>query len=180
MAEQVQEREIYIVLSQTGSLLSRFLRLVTGKEYNHSSISMDWEMTKMYSFGRRTPYNPLFAGFVQESPKYGTFKRFPKTEVVVIAFTVDDQVYREIGAMMEDLKACSKELHYDFLGLFLAWFRIHYRRHNHFYCSEFVKTVLQYYAFEGSDQLAPITHPVDFMELPGADVVYRGKLCDMA
>ncbi len=179
MADHTEGKEIYIVLSQTGTLLSRFLRLVTGKEYNHSSISMDRELTKMYSFGRRNPYNPLFAGFVQESPHYGTFKRFPKTEVIVVALPVDGEIHREIGELMEDMKACSKQFHYDFLGLCLAAFRIHYRRHNHFYCSEFIKTILQNFAFAGSDQLAPITHPVDFIDLPGADVVYQGKLCDL-
>ena len=83
-----ESQQIYIVLSQTGTILSRILHLITKKEYNHSSISMNRELTQMYSFGRRNPYNPISAGFVRESPHFGTFKRFSETNVAVLSLTV--------------------------------------------------------------------------------------------
>ena len=40
--------------------------------------------------------------------------------------------------------------------------------------------MLTKYQVDGVEALAPITHPVDFMALPGVDVVYQGKLKDLA
>ena len=174
------QKQIYIVLSQTGTVLSRILHLVTKKEYNHSSISMNRELTRMYSFGRRNPYNPISAGFVRESPHFGTFKRFPETKIAVLSLAVSEETYKEIGDLLEEMIGCSKHFHYDFLGLCAAAFRVNYRRRNHFYCSAFVKDVLEKYDVEGVEALAPITHPVDFMTLHGVDLVYRGKMRDLA
>lgn len=33
-----QNKQLYIVISQTGTLLSRILKQITGAEYNHASI----------------------------------------------------------------------------------------------------------------------------------------------
>ena len=175
-----ESQQIYIVLSQTGTILSKLLHLITKKEYNHSSISMNRELTQMYSFGRRNPYNPVSAGFVRESPHFGTFKRFSETDVAVLSLTVSEDTYKAIGTLLEEMIGCSKHFHYDFLGLCAAAFRVNYRRRNHFYCSAFVKNVLEKYGVEGVDALAPITHPVDFMSLPGAELIYRGKMRDLA
>ena len=73
-----QNRQLYIVISQTGTLLSRILKQITDAEYNHASISLSRNLERMCSFGRRHPYNPFWGGFVIESPRTGTFKRFPK------------------------------------------------------------------------------------------------------
>ena len=51
-----QNRQLYIVISQTGTLLSRILKQITGAEYNHASISLSRDLERMYSFGRRHPY----------------------------------------------------------------------------------------------------------------------------
>ena len=175
-----EKQQIYIVLSQTGTILSKLLHLITKKEYNHSSISMNRELTQMYSFGRRNPYNPVSAGFVRESPHFGTFKRFSETKIAVLSLTVSEETYDAIGTLLEEMIECHKHFHYDFLGLFAAAFHVSYRRRNYFYCSAFVKNVLEKYGVDGVENLAPITHPVDFMSLPGAELIYRGKMRDLA
>ena len=38
------------VISQTGTLLSRILKQITGAEYNHASISLSRDLERMYSF----------------------------------------------------------------------------------------------------------------------------------
>lgn len=62
---------LYIVVSQTGTLLSRVLKLITGAQYNHVSLGLQPDLEYMYSFGRKNPYNPFYGGFVIESPKWG-------------------------------------------------------------------------------------------------------------
>lgn len=90
-AESDNSCKLYIVISQTGTVLSRFLKIVTRKKYNHASISVEDNLNIMYSFGRINPYNPVWGGFVKESPKSGTFARFPKTEVVVLSVNISKE-----------------------------------------------------------------------------------------
>ena len=72
-------KKIYFVVSFTGTILSRMVKVYTNNNYSHVSISLDKELKRMYSFGRLHPYNPILAGFVHESPKKGTYKRFKNT-----------------------------------------------------------------------------------------------------
>ena len=57
-------KKIYIILTFTGTILSRIVRIYTRKEYSHVSISLDQDLTKMYSFGRLNAYNPFSGVFV--------------------------------------------------------------------------------------------------------------------
>lgn len=174
-----EQKQIYIVLSQTGTVLSRLLHTITKKEFNHSSISLNPELTRMYSFGRRNAYNPFWAGYVKESPYFGTFKRFPKTNIAVIELQVSAQTYESVAAYLEDLYPRHNQLRYDILGLLAAAFGIHLKRKNYYYCSDFVKEVLVANEIDGARELGEIVHPVDFLGLPNAKVIYRGRLCDL-
>ena len=59
-------KKIYIILTNSGTILSRVIKLYTRKEYTHVSISLDKRLRKMYSFGRLNPYNPFYGGFIHE------------------------------------------------------------------------------------------------------------------
>ena len=72
-------RRIYIVLTYTGTILSKIIKSYTKNEFAHVSISLDIELEQMYSFGRIYPWTPLIGGFVHEHINKGTFKKFNKT-----------------------------------------------------------------------------------------------------
>ena len=69
-------KKIYIILTYTGTILSKIVKIYTRRENSHVSISLNEDLTKMYSFGRLNPYNPFSGGFVHEEIDKGTFKRF--------------------------------------------------------------------------------------------------------
>ena len=71
-----QNKQLYIVISQTGTLLSRILKQITGAEYNHASISLSRDLERMYSFGRRHPYNPFWGGFRDRVAPYRYLQAF--------------------------------------------------------------------------------------------------------
>ncbi len=173
-----KEDKIYIVLTQTGTLLSRILKQITGAEYNHVSIGVSKNLDEMYSFGRKNPYYPFWGGFVVESRHYGTFKRFKNTKAMVIEISVGEQTKKQISEFV--LKICEnrKAYHYNYFGLVLAYFNIFLERKNYFYCSEFVRFVLREFDVEGSQNMEDIVQPIHFLELPYSDVIYTGKLCD--
>lgn len=176
----MSDKKIYLVLSQTGTILSNLLKKITGSEYNHASISLCPDLHYMYSFGRRNAYNPFWGGFVMESPYFGTFKRFSETRVLVLAIPVDDETYmdikRELNAMYEDRYSYN----YDTIGLLLAYFNKIYKRKNHRYCSDYVREILVRYGIEDSDLFPPIVQPVHFLNIPDGKIIYRGKLSEFS
>lgn len=172
------DKQLYIVITQTGTLLSRILRYITGAEYNHASISLSRDLERMYSFGRRYPYNPFWGGFVIESPHTGTFKRFSDTRAIVLRVTVNEAQHAELGNMLEDMWKRRKKYHYNFVGLCLAYFHIEWKRANHFYCSEFVGEILIKGRVVGVENLpSSIIQPIHFLQLPHTQL-YCGKLCE--
>ena len=170
------EKHVYIVISQTGTLLSRLLKLITKAEYNHASISLVPDLNTMYSFGRKNAYNPFLAGFVTESARFGTFKRFSQTRIVVLDIAVSEEQYDAIARRIHTMMALKEHYHYNYLGLWLAGLRICYRQKRCFYCSEFVKDLLEKQDILGVSQLDSIVQPIHFLSLPTAQQVYSGLL----
>ena len=52
-------KKIYIILTFTGTALSRIIKMATKVEFAHVSIALDEELNEMYSFGRINPYIPF-------------------------------------------------------------------------------------------------------------------------
>lgn len=174
----VEKKKIYIIVSQTGTVLSRILKRITGAKYNHVSISPWSDLHLMYSFGRRHPYNPFWAGYVKESPAFGTFKRFTETQVKVLELSVTEEQYEEIRRTLEEMFEERKKYHYNYLGLYLAAFHIRRSRERCYYCSEFVREILMDHASVSGDCFPPITHPIHFLNIEEAHTIYCGRLQD--
>lgn len=168
-------KKVYIVLSQTGTLLSRLIRLKTGAEYAHSSIALDENLRKMYSFGRLYPYIAFIGGFVRESKYFGTFRRFKKTQVSIFEIDVTDKQYEEISNNINFIKYNKKNYRFNILGLFLAGINKKNDRENTFYCAEFVKYILTKSGVDVS-YLPDVIKPEDFKKLENATLIYKGYL----
>ncbi|MBQ8893346.1 MAG: hypothetical protein IJ043_02935 [Clostridia bacterium] len=174
------QKKIYIVVTQTGTLLSRILKQITGAKYNHSSISPYADLHLMYSFGRRHPYNPFWGGFVTESIRFGTFKRFSNTQAKVLEIAVTAEQYNAICSTLETMEREREKYHYNYLGLGLAAFHICHRSERGYYCSEFVREILLRYTAISAGNLPPITQPIHFLSLPCVETVFSGRLRDYA
>ena len=159
-APEEGRKKVYIVLSQTGTVLSRILRFWTGDSYNHSSIALTEDLQTMYSFGRLHPYNPFHGGFVQESPAHGTFKRFKNTRVMVVEAEVTDKAYGELCEHIRAMLKARTEYHYNYVGLLLAAIRIHRAKRNCYYCSEFVRAMAIEAGVEGAETIPAIVKPM--------------------
>ena len=170
------QKKVYIVLTQTGTILSRILKRVTGAEYNHASISLDNNLSLLYSFGRIFPRVAFIGGFVKESPYFGTFKRFRNTDAIVLGFCVDEEKYEALREYLEYMYEHRKEFHYNYSGLFLAMFRKHHQAENCFTCSEFVEYIIRRFDLLPLENFPKIVKPIDFLNSYGDYAIYRGKL----
>lgn len=169
-------KNIYVILSQTGTALSRIIRAFTGDSLGHASLSFHDDFHIMYSFGRRKPNNPFLGGFVKESPSFGTFRRFKNTYSEIFAFEVEDDTYYAMLSYVEQMYRERKKYHYNYKGLFLAPLGIAHRQKHCYYCSEFVARMLTKFGVVSEQQFSDIIRPMDLYALPRSLPVYAGKL----
>lgn len=170
------EKKIYLVLTQTTSFLARTIKIFTGSEFNHASLSLSPTLDPMWSFGRRHPYNPFWGGFVQEFQFKGTFHRFPKTHCAVLELGVEEAVYEKMERLFKEMYENRESYGYNFLGLCLAAMNVGFQVENKYYCSEFIKAIFQDCSVPGAEKIPKIAEPSYFLNFPGTRVIYRGLL----
>ena len=169
-----QEKFVYIVVTQSGTCISKVLRRMTHDPYNHVSLALDANLQKMYSYGRRRLRNPLVGGFVHETPQTGVFGHFRETDAVVVELPMGGAEYKKLQERMQEMYRHRKDYRYDFLGVLLAYFGKAKARHHKSYCSKFVAGELQTAGVTMPQKT--VFRPVDFLALPEGKTVFSGKL----
>lgn len=167
-------KKIYIILTYTGTMLSKVIKCYTRDEFSHVSIALDLQLRKMYSFGRLNPYNPFLGGFVHERINSGTFKRFSRTRARVYSLEIDDEQYEKLKYAIFYIKKLRKYYKFNTLGLFAVGFKIKIRADKSFYCAEFVKHVLEEANIE--TMLPDLVKPEDFKLIKNLRLEYDGFL----
>ena len=168
-------KKIYIVLTHTGTPLSKLIRWYTKNEYTHSSIALDEDLEELYSFGRKNPYIAFIGGLVKESLTSGTFKRFKHTQTSVYELPVTDFQYEKIKNKISEMYNRREKYKFNTKGLFAVSLNKKIIRENTFYCAEFVKYILQNANIDVR-YLPEIIKPEDFKKVKNVRIVYKGKL----
>lgn len=167
-------RKIYIVLTYTGTVLSKIIKIYTKAEYCHVSLSLDKRLNKMYSFGRLNPYNPFIGGFVHEGINKGTFKRFKNTRTEIYSIEVTNIQYDKIKKEIKRINNDKNSYKFNTVGLFLAGINYKYTKYKSFYCAEFVKYLIDSANID-IDLPNPIK-PIDFKNNIHLNLLYKGIL----
>ncbi|HZJ86729.1 MAG TPA: hypothetical protein VFC75_00765 [Erysipelothrix sp.] len=173
-------KNVYILLTDTGSVLTTMIKHVTTNPYNHVSISFDEDLETLYSFGRKHPNNPFLGGFVKESIYSGTFKKFKNTTCMVLKFEVSDNEYNLLNEQIDFFVANMDKYHYNLIGLIGAYFNRRVPRKNAYFCSEFVADVLYKSDLNIWDIPPHMVRPYDFGIDDRFEVIYEGLLRDYA
>lgn len=169
-----ERKKIYIVLSYTGTALSKLIKLYTGAEFSHVSISLDEKLKQMYSFGRLRAYNPFIGGMVHESLEKGTFKRFNKTYAAIYSVEVTKNQYENIEKKILYMYKNKSLYKFNILGLFANGLNISIKRKNYFYCAEFIKDVTEEADLDLN--LPKLVRPVDLKKSKKLHLEYKGIL----
>ena len=155
-------------------MLSRVVHVYTKQEFCHSSISLDKDLNEMYSFGRYWAYNPFIGGFIKEEVNSGTFKRFYNTKAAIYSLEVTDRQYKLIKKEIRKFKRSKEKYSFNTLGLAAILFDKKLSRKNKYYCSEFVKHLVEVGNIE--NDLPDIVRPQDFEKIDNVELVYKGLL----
>ena len=174
-------KDIYILLTKSDTLFSKAIYRITRAEYTHASISLDRELTMLYSFGRKYKYTMLPAGFVHEDINHGIMGASDTMKCALYCIRISDRSYQRLANRIRHMEANRESYRYNIMGIPLCMFGIANERKTHFFCSQFVSGMLiKSGAIDRGALRAPsLTHPSDLQKLPRASRVFEGTMAEL-
>lgn len=169
-------KNIYIILTQTGTLFSKAIRLHTGDPYNHASISFDSNLEAMYSFGRKRRYNPIDTGLIQENFNRGLFPYFPNARCCILEIPVTNEEYEVMYRVVGEFYSNKDNYRYNLIGVLSYTIGLGLSRKDHFFCSQFVSYILS--NTSGWNSVHELTKPMDFLRLPNKKIIFEGSIAE--
>lgn len=166
-------KEIYIVLTETNTILSKGIQLYTQHKFNHVSLALDSNLEEMYSFGRKNENNPWIGGFVQENP---ASKILRESNCAIYAFQVTDAQYTLLQSRIAYYKLHQHTFRYNFAGLLAIACKVKLKRKRAFFCSQFIATLFEEAGLSLNGFCTYFIKPNDFMQLQSLSLIYKGKL----
>jgi hypothetical protein len=168
------DRKLYVLLTDTGTVLTKIIKLYTKKPHNHASIVIDEHFNKVYSFGRRNPRNPFFAGFVEENIRGGIFRN---ADCAIYCITITEKQFQTLIGKINEMEEHKEDYRYNLIGLIAVMLNMEIDRKNAFFCSHFVATILKESGIDIKNQkpLSLVT-PDDIKESASLELIYEGKL----
>lgn len=166
---------IYIAMVDTPGLFAAVIRRFLRQRYIHVVIGMDAGLNEAYSFGRRNPRIPLFAGFEKED-KRKILQAFPTAEYMVCEVECSRE---QKDGIREQLRQDYKKrfrYHYAVPGLpFIVWGRPFYLK-NQYTCSSYIARLLEEQKIRISEKHFSLVTPKDFYLYPDKKVIFEGRL----
>ena len=169
-------KSIYILLTRSNTIVSRLIRYTTSEKFTHVSISLDEDLTQMYSFARKHDRLPLPAGLKQERVDLGFYARHPDIPYALYELQVDDEVWHGIKKDIDSMICNVDEYHYSLLGLIMCGFGVDYRRERYYFCSQFVAMLLNRNNAVKLPKSETLMHPSDYLLLPELKLVHSGVM----
>ena len=168
----MNDAKVYLLFTNTGTILTKLIQLYTRHSLNHVSIAFDEQLEELYSFGRKKPYNPFIGGFVKEQVGEGIMKH---AECAVYSLSVSKEEFELMRAEVRRIEQQKAQMKYNLMGLFAIMFNHTWERDNAFFCSQFVATVLN--RKKGLLNKVPcLITPQDIMGIERLQLMYKGKL----
>lgn len=172
-------KEIYIMLTQVGTLVSKSFKLYTKAKYNHSSIGVDSSLQVFYSFARRVRYLPVIGGFITEIVNAGMFKYHPETECAIYAKKVDDASYNKFCSILDEYRRNPQKYHYNLMAIMGFLINKPISSKNRSTCAEFIAKTLHESGIYTFSKPFPLVRPDDMPQIPQMQLIYEGKMHDL-
>lgn len=171
-------KQVYILLSKTGTVPSRFIHCWTRGSFTHASISLTPGTDRFFSYARRKLNNPLKAGLVTEDLHTFIFAQYPDAPCAIYSIEISDEAYERIEKKIEYYLAHYNQAKYNFIGAIALRFGIRMPREFRLVCSQFVALMLH----ESKEIDLPkdpyMMMPHDFLKINNLKKVYSGKIKD--
>lgn len=170
--------KIYIVTTYTGTFLSYLIRKVSKSPYAHISLSLNINLSPMYSFGRLNPKTPIFAGFVEENINQGLYEMKKNALCRVYSLDIDYLSYEKLVQNIMKVNDNRKRYNYDVKALVYLSFNKSRDVEYKYVCSHFVADMLYKSGIRIFDKSPSLVKPEDFYNNPNLNLEYEGLLCN--
>lgn len=135
-------KRIYIMLTKSKTVVATAIRKITKAEFSHSSLAVDDNMSRMYSFARLHEKNPFIGRFIPEYLDKGILNKYDYIDCLVFMKEVTDAEYDDILAYIDSFINSKKTWKFNIIGLLTCGLDIAFARKNRMYCSQFVGKAL--------------------------------------
>lgn len=173
---ETEMKTIYLLLTDTGTLLNRLIKKYTKDPYNHISIAFDRDLKDLYSFGRKRPNNPINGSFVKEYIDSGMYAKFKETSFSLYSISVPAEVYKKMISLVKEFEQNQEKYTYNFLGLLAFMVNVPIERKNAFFCSQFVATLFKHSDHDLFNKSPALVTPCDFVMTNRLDFIDSGIL----
>ncbi|MBQ6900048.1 MAG: hypothetical protein IJN72_04355 [Firmicutes bacterium] len=172
-------KEIYILLTNSTTLISKAISLCTKAEYTHVALAMDKDLTMLYSFGRKFKWSMVPSGFVREGVNHGVMGDSENMKCALYTIQISDNAYQRLANRLRHMESKKNCYRFNYLGLPMCGFGWKSGGKNVFFCSQFVCHVLQKSGAIEEHKHPSLTHPVDFQKLQVANKIFEGKISEL-
>ncbi|MBQ4649164.1 MAG: hypothetical protein IJB73_00530 [Firmicutes bacterium] len=172
-------KEIYILLTNSHTLISKAIYYISKAEYTHAALAMDKDLTMLYSFGRKFKYSMFPSGFVREGVNHGVMGDSDTMKCALYAITISDRCYKKLANRLRHMEAKKHCYRFNYLGLPMCGFGKKSGGRNVFFCSQFICHVLNESGAIETSKHPSLTRPVDFEKLHKARCIFRGPICEL-
>jgi ribosomal protein S18 acetylase RimI-like enzyme len=166
---------VYILLTYTGTGISKVIKFFTGNPYAHSSISLDTSMENIYSFGRKYKGSP--GKFVKESIKDGILAGLvPDASYSLYVTFFDSDQYKLIKERIKYFEENEDSMKFSFVGLLNIAIGEETSIENERFCSQFVAEIIQAGDENRLSRDPSLYHPYDLRKIKKTYYVTRGLI----
>jgi hypothetical protein len=109
-------KTIYILLTRSGTLLSKLVYAATGASYTHASMAFDAELSCLYSSTRKNGYTMFPAGPSKEYLNKGVFRLRDNAPCALYALEVSDEAYSHAQNQPQRVEAVLLAVAHELLG----------------------------------------------------------------
>jgi hypothetical protein len=169
---------IYVVISRTPTYMGKMIRKIIKGEYNHASISLNENLSQMYSFCRLSVSNPLVGGIIRESVFTLTIGSKEEVPIIVYRIGVTLDQYKLISEFIYDTYNDKDIYYYNFIQAIGLISKKKHTIYKTYICSEFVMETLR----KGGINLTSVESykitPTDISGIMNRFIYYTGNLND--
>lgn len=171
--EEGRGRDLFILLTDTGTVFSKVAKVVTKQPYNHVSLAFDESLETLWTYCI-TNRNGLQGGLETETLKDLSGSRFS-----LYAITVTEEIYQSVKDKVETMAKDIPGTGYNHLGLLNAIFQreiFNNESTSRLFCSQFVVEILKTSGVELFKKKSSLIRPYDFAKSKLMRFVRRGTL----
>ncbi len=134
-----KQKYLYVLLTKTPLKTGKFIRKMTGFEYNHCSVSFDENFNSLYSFTRKHKNATFYACLVNES----SLRYKDDTKVKIFKIPLKTKTYKNLKKYLENLKKHESEYLYNYFSVITYPFKKRVNIKKCYTCCEFTVDILK-------------------------------------